>query len=103
MPCNCDGYPEPRLMNPAEQWTSFSRHHKAMEIELEAYRDWARIALTRLSAVKGVFPDINISVPELPNETPSWTGQTYRDKQGEWPSDILEYCDWLDKKEDFGK
>ena len=99
MPCTGDGFSEPRAMAPDEAWRSFSRHHAAMESELEAYRNWAHIALTKLAAVKKAIPGVDVSVPKLPEETPSWDGTTYRDKNGKWPSDIREHCDWLSNED----
>ena len=92
MPCTSEGYSNPRPMQPDEAWRSFSRHHAAMEVELEAYREWAKQATM-------LFPDISIHLPNIPPKTPSWSGQTYRDKNGEWPSDIRKHCDWLSKKD----
>ena len=95
MPCTSDGYSEPRGMAPDEQWRSLSRHHHAVESELEAYRAWSERAKERLNAIKVFIPSIEIDLPELPPKTPPWKGTTYRDKDGKWPSDIIKHCDWL--------
>lgn len=99
MPCTSEGYSKPRPMMPDEVWRSFSRHHRAMEIELEAYREWVNAALNRLSAFAAVFPDADLTVPELPKQTPPWNGMTYRDANGKWPNDIRNHCDWLDSSD----
>jgi hypothetical protein len=83
-----------------EQWRSFSRHHKAMEIELEAYRIWAKMAGEYFGKFSDLFPGMIIEMPEVPPKTPKWKGETYRDSNGKFPNDIMEHCDWL-SIEDF--
>lgn len=101
MPCNCDGYSEPKQMDPAQAWKSFSRHHQVMELELEAVRERCNFLSAQIAKIRALFPSIDLPEgPPIPTPTPPWRGMTYRDKDGEFPSDIREHLDWL-SKEDF--
>lgn len=48
-------------------------------------------------AVCAAVPGLRHCEAAKPQETPPWSGETYRDKKGKWPSDITEHCDWLSK------
>jgi hypothetical protein len=87
-------------MDPSEAWKSLSRHHRVLEIETEALRDWVRKTLVRIDDLQKLFPSLKVVLPEVPSMTPPWNGRTYRDADGKFPSDIREHIDWL-SEEDF--
>jgi len=87
-------------MDPSEAWRSFSRHHTVMEIELEKLREIVCKYEKQIDQIKIYFPSMNVKKFHKPEETPSWSGQTYRDKNGKMPYGIMEHLDWL-AEEDF--
>jgi hypothetical protein len=100
MPCIDDDYSQPRGMDPAETWKSFSRHHRVLELETEAWRVWGKATIEKLDELKRLFPGVDLTGPPMPMETPRWKGLTYRDGKGRFPNDIREHLDWL-SEDDF--
>jgi len=100
MPCDCEGYSEPRAMEVDEAWRSLSRHHKAMELECESLRKVCKSMGKFLNSVKELYPGLHVPEFVLPKETPQWTGTTFRDRRsGKFPSDIKDHLDWLSKED----
>ncbi len=103
MPCTCEGYSEMRGMDVPELWKSFSRHHLVLEKETEVLRERCEFLEKEIRSIRKIFP--TMIIPEGPKklpETPDWSGMTYRDSKGKFPSDISAHLDWL-SEEDYKK
>ena len=86
-------------MQPDEQWRSFSRHHRAVEVELEALRVAVALYQKQFRKLAELFPSLELEQIEIPERTPEWRGETYRDADRKFPPGITEHLDWLDKSD----